>query len=149
MTKETNWGYVLVIAILVLLVGFMFVKYTNNPISESARQLIGDINVNVDSSYPAVLDQQTVDDNPEILQKSLCDIYEKNYPTYFALKELECNNAGGDYVCEQDMMGCYNIGYWNSSLCNSGNAQIQALKSSCILLEGDFTCTASEISCER
>ena len=63
------------------------------------------------------------------------------------VKEAQCEAAGGDYICTTNSMGHYDVTSWDLTLCNS--AQAQALKAFCSTLDGEWTCTATQISCEK
>lgn len=77
---------------------------------------------------------------------NICTSFTTNYPTYFFVKEMQCNMAGGTYVCDSDKIGCIDITSWDSSLCSS--SQVQVLKAFCSTLNAKWTCTPIKISCE-
>lgn len=144
--NKSLFEYVLmaiVVIFTVLLIVTLYNKYVEK--SPIEKLLEGDTIINIQNQGTTNTQTDLTSENSQ----SLCDLYTDYYPTYFMVKEVECGLAGGDYICENDKIGCYNIGSWNSSLCTSGEPQVQTLKASCLSLESDWTCTATEISCER
>jgi hypothetical protein len=76
----------------------------------------------------------------------LGDFYEQNLPVYMGQKEIECEEAGGEWVSEETRAGCYDIPLLDRSLCNT--APVLAIRATCMNIKGIFTCTSHEISCE-
>lgn len=98
----------------------------------------------VDSEGNLVPESQDDEISPNM---DLCRTFTQNYPTYFFVREHNCELAGGDWVCKTDKIGCYDITYWDhATMC--GTTEVQALKAACSTLGGSWTCTAIEVSCE-
>jgi len=134
MTKkqETNiWGGIAIFLIFIIAI-FAILSFTG----------IVQLNVAGQDEKGIVLNEE--DDSFSI---DVCSTYTKNYPEYFFVKEHQCQAAGGDYFCEEDKAGCYDITSWDHvTMCSS--AEVQALKVMCSTMDGDWTCTSTEVSCE-
>jgi len=76
----------------------------------------------------------------------LGEYFSNNFPAYIANRSVNCMAVGGDWVCNDNQMGCYDIPSWDYTLC--GSSEITALKLVCLNVEGIFTCNMHEISCE-
>jgi hypothetical protein len=61
--------------------------------------------------------------------------------------EPQCTGAGGNWVCEHDSIGCFNIPLWNVSNCDTSNAGL--MKGICSSFDADWTCNIHEVSCVR
>ena len=78
----------------------------------------------------------------------LCGSMSSDYPKEISIKKVQCLLAGGDIVCEKDRAGCYDIGSWDNSLCETGDGGISGMRQVCEDHGGTFRCRTNEISCE-
>lgn len=64
-------------------------------------------------------------------------------------KSIECEVAGGNWVCQQDKLGCYNIpsGAWDPATGCYVDSAINFAKA-CHTLGAKATCMPDEVSCE-
>lgn len=80
---------------------------------------------------------------------SLCTSFTQNYANYFLMKQVQCQAQGGTWICESGRVGCYTISNWEYIDGCTTNAQVQALKAGCSMMGAKWTCTATQLSCER
>lgn len=78
----------------------------------------------------------------------ICQSFDLNYPGEIDQLQEACENFDGTFKCEPDQIGCYSITGWNSDVgCSS--AGFQSMKALCAGLNSEWTCTATDISCEK
>lgn len=132
MKRQKGTGVVVVSAILILLI--IIIVFAS---------MFGFVEFNIAGEKDVVL----TGDDDEGYSIDVCSTYTQNYPEYFFVREHQCQAAGGEYVCEEDKAGCYDITSWDyATMCSS--AEVQVLKMMCSTMDGDWTCTATEVSCE-
>jgi len=77
----------------------------------------------------------------------VCNIFQQNFPVWLAQRQLACGAAGGNFVCEEQSVGCYEIPVWDYTLACSSN-EIRMIQFICSMVHGTFTCNAHQASCE-
>ena len=79
---------------------------------------------------------------------NLCNLYEDNFPDYIANRSTNCILASGDWRCEPDHIGCYEVPVWDhTTICPS--SEVRTLRLLCSLANGEYTCDAHQVSCEN
>ncbi len=102
---------------------------------------------------PIVNDSEDSDDTyvpPPTLDTNtnICNAYTDNFPAYFEQKRIQCGLAGGNWKCESDIAGCFNIPLWDAgTMCFT--QEINGLRAMCASMGGQFTCDADEVGCTR
>ena len=136
--KQTKkWG-IFIILFLIALGVFLYWDGTQFNLTTNSNEYIVNNYPNEENPYG----------NSQGSSFDVCKYYTMNYPTYFFVKQAQCSNKDGDYKCNANRLGCYDIPAWDSSVCNGENAQVQLLETSCYQMGGAFTCNENEISCE-
>lgn len=78
---------------------------------------------------------------------NFCEFFSR-YPAYIDNRSTNCQLAGGDWVCEANRVGCYNIPVWDYARGCSGT-EATLWNTDCQGTDGSWTCNAHEVSCER
>lgn len=134
--------------ILLLLVTIILVFTGVIVIGESGASIItkggASDDVTSEDGEPIVI-QQYIENDDDV---NLCELYTENFESYINNRSINCEAAGGNWLCEDDRIGCYDIPTWNYLVACISN-EVKLMKLVCETAGADYDCGAHTVNCEN